>query len=249
MVTKKTVLAVLTAAFSTCVNANVTLYPEQNQVLEISSTDANRIHCGAGDINSVVYSKEKPVTVIPGDDRNAYIKFKMQKEKGGITYANEEAEFYFTCNGQIYPFIAIPTQMRPVTIVLSAGKTGNIKENIAMFSGLSMEEAVVELMDKVMLADAETPLPGTFSVEDAKGHAAIQVLPGVRAEPNKSVQVEGVGFTLKEYLVRSNTNATLEEMDFVNVAFGKNIVGVRLMDLSLVPGESTRLFVVERDWR
>jgi hypothetical protein len=38
-------------------------------------------------------------------------------------------------------------------------------------------------------------------------------------------------------------------MDFVNINYGKNIVGVRLMDLSLSPGQHTRLFIVEREWR
>lgn len=245
----KPLCLVLGLAFSTCVNAKIILLPEQNRVIQLSNSDANRIYCEAGDINSVVYSKEKPVSVIPGDDKNAYIKFKMKREQGVVTYATDEAEFYITCDGQIYPFIVTPTPMRPVTLVLSPGETVNIKANIDMFSGLSMEEAIIDFMDKVMLADKETPLPSTFTVTQPERPVIQQVYPGVHTTLKESIKVEGVGFELKEYVVSSDIAATLEEMDFVNINYGKNIVGVRLMDLSLSPGQHTRLFIVEREWR
>ena len=228
------IVYILTAVFSA--GADVVIPPERLMQVEMSSTDVNRIVCMHGDVKDIVYSKEKGLSVkVVGS--SAFIKFPVFKKGEELIYSDKPSEIYISCGSAIYSFIAIPEKVPSVTVHLQ-DRSGRIKKNVSLFRGLAFEDRILKL---VRYAYTEE-YPDAFVVEDLREGPDVE-FEGLTLEPRKKVRVDGEGFVLYEYVIVSDYDREVREVDFMVLA--KRPVAIGLESTLLRRGERYRLFVID----
>jgi hypothetical protein len=77
---------------------------------------------------------------------------------------------------------------------------------------------------------------------------SVDLCPDLELVREQLVAVEGVGLRLKVFKAtsRANTSIDLEEKLFLSTVIGSPILAVAVADHRLQPGQSTRVFVVEK---
>lgn len=234
-----------------------TILPERISQVKLSNIDMNRIVCDEGNVEYAKTSEEKGVRV-EMEGKDAYVKYEFLGDGTTTQYVTMRTELYITCAGQVYTLMITPDQIPGQTIHLGIGRAGAMGKNIALLGPLPLEKRALFLIESGVRED----YPDSFNVTEAAGFPELQWYQGVVMSKDgsakevevakaRTITVEGVGMTLKEYWLRTNrgTGVALEETDFLNTFFGENIFAITLDSPSIRPSKISRVFVVERDGR
>ncbi|MGN7931884.1 type-F conjugative transfer system secretin TraK [Sphingopyxis sp. J-6] len=225
---------------------SVTALPEQTSMIRLSNRDVNHVVCMGGEIEDVKFSAEKAIAVErAGSD--AWIKFlvKEVEDMGIVTrsYVTIPSEFFISCNGAIYPLYAEPADIPAQTVTLARGRTQRAAENEKLLGPLVEEERAIS----ITLAVLQGRVPATFmDVAPRAGVITVTALPAVKLIERRRLAVEGAGLSVSEYQLSSDSEAVVEERQFLDRALGSDIFAVTLDRLAVKPGESVRLIVIRR---
>lgn len=222
------------------------IFPEASVPTEVflSSSDVNRFVCSAGDIKDVVFSKEKGVSAkVVG--RDVYVKFVVTRLGDKKVYSATPTEMYIVCGGATYSMIANPKRIPSQIIRLSSGKDKKVQENVSGYDGLPFEKKIMKLIREAYTEN----LPESYTILEV--NQRLDLFKEISVVMRRVVEVEGAGFTLKEYRLSlsstySGDSLRLHEKLFLKPNLTTSPVGVSLEDLVLRRGMSTRLFVVEK---
>ena len=214
---------------------------EVTTAIDLSSTDVNRIVC-PGTISDLIFSKEKG---IEGhfSGNNAFIKFGILVEADAEKqYSTTPSELFVNCGGAIYSLIGTPKRIPSVTVRLAAPPTADLKQNAEHYQSLPFEKKVLQLIREAYLGE----YPESYRVTATDSEVAVSVDLTVRL--TKTVEVEGAGLRLKEYVARPAGSRTVRitERDFLRPGMGERIVAVVVENQGLEPGQSSRVFIVEQ---
>lgn len=210
----------------------------------LSSTDVNRFVCSNGPVKDWVFSEEKGFTVSP-QGGSLYLKYLVAKDSmtDAKTYANSPTELYVTCgDGAVYTLICVPRKVPAQTIQLSS-KRGKLKKNVSLFEGMAPETKAAYMIK----AAYKEVFPESFEVE-AK-NMPIGSFKNVNVLLRKTVNAEGEGLILKEYLLTPSAEAggqiVISETDFLIPAITSKPLALSVSSFKLGKDSKVRLFVVE----
>jgi len=223
--------------------------PEVTTVVNLSSTDVNRVTCmqGEGEVN-VVYSAEKGmITKVVG--RDIFIKFNVIKktENGKETnvYTTVPTEMYIVCGGEVYSLVAVPQRIPSQMVKLSTGKKETIKKNLSMFAGIPFERKIIDIV-KYVYTDS---IPESFTVEVVK--KPVDLFNEIGLVLERVVKVEGEGIEVKEFSVRVKPTAKVDSVNLTEKNFlkpeltGRGIIAISLDKHNIAKSDRARLFIVE----
>lgn len=224
----------------------ITALPDQVSTIRLSNRDVNHIVCVGGEIEDVKFSAEKAIAVErAGSD--AWVKFLVKEidDMGAVTrtYVTTPSEFFISCNGAIYPLYAEPSDISAQTVTLVPGRPQRARANDDLLGPLVEEERAIS----ISLAMLQDRVPASFTeVAPRSGLITVQAMPSVTLTERRRLEIEGSGLSASEYRLTSDSDATLEERQFLDRALGTDIFAVTLDRLTLKAGESARLVVVRR---
>jgi conjugal transfer pilus assembly protein TraK len=153
------------------------------------------------------------------------------------------SEFFISCNGAIYPLHAEPSDIPAQTVTLVPGRPQRARANEDLLGPLVEEERAIS----ISLAMLQDRVPASFTeVAPRSGLITIQAMPSATLTERRQLEIEGSGLSASEYRITSDSDAALEERQFLDRALGSDIFAVTLDRLSLKAGESARLVVIRR---
>lgn len=219
--------------------------PESTAIIQVSSTDVNRIKCGDGVISGAHYSVEKNM-VVEVKEENAFVKFKAIQLGEKITYSERATELFITCGGDVYELILKPKIMNAKTIYLSNPIKNRIQTSIDTYGQLPIEEQIVKFTIALLTDDDQ--LLSQFNVKKHKNSEQdwFDFSANVRVGKRRSYNIDGVGLRITEYMVFSNVDRRFNPTEFLDVRLGENILGVTLDPEVLRANEPGKLVVVEK---
>jgi conjugal transfer pilus assembly protein TraK len=228
---------------------SIAALPDQTSRIRLSNRDVNHVVCVGGEIEDVKFSAEKGLAVERGGS-DAWIKFLVLETEdaawGGAksrTYVTTPSEFFVSCNGAIYPLYAEPADIPAQTVTLVPGGAQRARANDALLGPLVEEERAVG----IALAILQDRIPASFSeVAPSRERLILAGLPGASLDERRRLEVEGMGLSVSEYLVRAGAAIAVDERDFLDAALGVDIFAITLDRLTLAAGETARLIVVRR---
>lgn len=224
----------------------ITALPDQTSMIRLSNRDVNHIVCVGGEIEDVKFSAEKAIAVErAGSD--AWIKFLVKEvdDMGAVTrsYVTTPSEFFISCNGAIYPLYAEPSDIPAQTVTLAPGRAQRTRANEDLLGPLVEEERAVS----ISLAMLQDRMPASFTeIAPRAGVITVQAVPSATLVERRRLEIEGSGLSASEYLLTSDSDAVLEERQFLARGLGADIFAVTLDRLNLKAGESARLIVIRR---
>ena len=214
--------------------------PEVPTHVTLSSTDVNRLTCSEP-IKDVIFSSEKGVeTKFTGND--VFVKFKAKKRKGRIYYPAKPSELFVICGSNVYTILAQPKQIPSQTIRLYSPKKRQIRQNLEHFSGMPVEQKALMLIRE----GYHGKYPESYEIKNIT--IPVHILPGTEGKIVRRVEVEGEGMILLQINVTgtSHSPVRLEETDFIIPQFGKRLLAISIDHHVLMPGETTRVWIVRR---
>lgn len=214
--------------------------PDVRTTVEVSNRDVNRFVC-PDTMQDMIYSKEKDITG-HFSKSDAFIKFKITQIATEKQYAAEENELFLVCDGNVYTIITKPTDMPSTTVYLIPPAEDSFKQNVAMFKNMPLEKQALHIIRQAY----GDKYPSSYKVTEAQQEVMIR--PDLRVLLQQYVDVEGVGLRLKRYDIISSAmdDISVKETDFLRSNISTSILAVTIEDHTLQPGESTRVFVVEK---
>lgn len=229
--------------------------PEISTQVVLSNSSVNRIVCESGEAVPAVFSKEKPVDVVVGKDKRTFwVKFKYLADGSVNHYFSEPTELFLTCGTSTFELIALPKFESPHKILLGSDTKDRIKDNQALFSALSLEEAAVQLSTKMITDGANgKSLPESFEVVNRPSAWSSDVYDKrgryvpIEIRQERDVLVDGTGLKGTQFTIRAKSSVQLDETMFLNTKYGANIFAITLEKLSLSSGQLTSLIIVYRE--
>ena len=224
----------------------ITALPDQVSTIRLSNRDVNHIVCVGGEIEDVKFSAEKAIAVErAGSD--AWVKFLVKEidDMGAVTrtYVTTPSEFFISCNGAIYPLYADPSDIPAQTVTLAPGRPQRAQANEDLLGPLVEEERAIS----ISLAMLQDRVPASFTeIAPRSGLITVQAIPSATLSERRRLEIEGSGLSASEYRLTSDSDAILEERQFLDRALGVDIFAVTLDRLTLKAGESARLIVIRR---
>lgn len=224
----------------------ITALPDQVSTIRLSNRDVNHIVCVGGEIEDVKFSAEKAIAVErAGSD--AWVKFLVKEidDMGAVTrtFVTTPSEFFISCNGAIYPLYAEPSDIPAQTVTLVPGRPQRARANDDLLGPLVEEERAIS----ISLAMLQDRVPASFTeVAPRSGLITVQSMPSATLTERRRLEIEGSGLSASEYRITSDSDAALEERQFLDRALGADIFAVTLDRLNLKAGESARLVVIRR---
>ena len=211
--------------------------PEVATPVYLSSSDINRIVCPLY-IEDVIYSKEKGLTVkIEG--QNAFVKFLVTKEGDKDNYSTTPTELYVLCGKETYNLIALPKRIPSRTVTLSGGDR-KASKNSSLFDGMPFEKKILSIIKDVYTEN----IPDSFTARNEDN--PFNLYKGLRLTLVRTVRVEGEGLRVKEFIAQATESMELSEKDFLKTEMTTDPVAIAIDKLRLSPGETARIFIVER---
>ena len=209
-------------------------------IVELSNRDINRIVC-PGQMNDLIFSKEKGL-IGHFSGNNAFIKFQIEKNGDEYIYADTPSELFAVCNGAVYTLIVNPMDVPSVTVRLGAPKGDTFKKNIGHYKNLPLEKQALQIIREAYNEN----YPSSYRITESTEH--VELSAGLKATLLQAVDVDGVGLRMKKYQVQSSAanSIDLNEKIFLVPAISTSILAVAVEDHHLLPGEFTRVFVVEK---
>lgn len=218
-------------------SAAAAVSPEVPSMVELSSSDINRLVCPM-DIKDVIYSKEKG-TVVRIAGRNAFVKFSIKKEGEKEIYSATPTELYVVCGEKVFNLITVPKRIPAKTVMLS-GEDEKAKKNISLFAGMPFEKKILSVIRSVYTEN----IPDSFTARAE--NKPYDLYKGLKLTLRRTVSVEGEGILLKELVAEASEDAELEEKDFLKGELTSNPVAVSIDRLKLSKGEIARIIIAER---
>ena len=218
--------------------------PEITTHVRLSNSDINRVICPL-DIKDVIYSEEKGLTVnLAG--KNAFVKFSVVRKDGKEMYSMTPSELYLVCDGSVYTMIASPARIPAQTVQLVPGKAGTARKNIELYGELPFEKKIITIVKRVYTNDV--PDSFTKTVVNKK----MDIFKDLDVVLRSTYAIEGEGLRVKEFEVRIAPVSTLEsisfkENDFLRTDVSLHPVAVSVESMTLKKGETSRVFVIERN--
>ncbi len=218
--------------------------PEITTQVRLSNSDINRVICPV-DIKDAIYSEEKGLAVnLSG--KNAYLKFLVVKKDGKEMYSMTPSELYFVCDGAVYTMIAMPSRIPAQIIQLVPGKAGTARKNIELYGELPFERKIIAIVKRVYTND----VPDSFTKTAI--NRKMDIFKDLEVILRSTYAIEGEGLRVKEFEVRIAPVSTLEsisfkENDFLRTDVSLHPVAVSVESMTLKKGETSRVFVVERN--
>ena len=218
---------------------DVNILPEVATPVEMSSSDANRIVCGAT-IEDVIFSKEKGISV-HYTKKDAFLKFQILMEGGQIIYAATPAEVFVVCGDHVFRIIAIPKRVPSRTLRLVTGISDQIKSNISLLRGMPYEEKLLTLIRTVYTDQ----IPESFTVVTSR--KMIDLFRDIEVTLIRTISVEGEGLQVKEFLVQPRaSHVELHEKDFMKLELATRPAAITVDRLILTAGQTARVLIVEQ---
>jgi conjugal transfer pilus assembly protein TraK len=217
--------------------------PEITTQVRLSNSDINRVICPV-DIKDAIYSEEKGLTVnLSG--KNAFVKFSVVRKDGKDMYSTVPSELYFVCDNAVYTMIASPARIPAQTVQLTTGKAGTAKKNIELYAELPFEKKIITIVKRVYTND----VPDSFT--KTLVNKKMDIFKDLDVILRSIYAIEGEGLRVKEFEVRIAPASTLEsisykENDFLRTDVSLH-VAVSVESMTLKKGETSRVFVVERN--
>jgi len=239
----KRLAGILLILIATNAPAAEMILPEVPTEVTVSNHDINRIVC-PGQMNDLIFSKEKGL-VGHFSGNSAFIKFKVENNGGEYTYASEPCELFAVCDNIVYSLIVIPDDIPSVTRRLASPKGKAFKKNIAHYKNMPLEKQALQIIREAY----NEPYPTSYRVAESRKEIALS--PDFSTTLVQAVDVDGVGLQMKKFQVTSKATGKIqvEEQDFLSPTVSDSILAVAVEDHTLNPGESTRVFVVEKKER
>lgn len=231
---------VSTLIFLSSVHADSVITPEVPTIVELSNHDINRIVC-SGQMTDLIFSKEKGLTGYFSGN-NAFIKFKIENIGDEYIYADTPSELFVVCNSAVYTLIVAPMDISSVTVRLSSPKGDTFKKNIAHYKNLPLEKQALQIIREAY----NESYPSSYRVTESNKQITLSA--NLAATLLQAVDVDGVGLRMKKYQVTSLAPGRIDvdEKSFLSPFVSDSILAVAVEDHSLQPGETTRVFVVEK---
>jgi conjugal transfer pilus assembly protein TraK len=215
--------------------------PEVTTRIRLSNSDVNRIVC-QDDIRDVIYSQEKGVVVrIAG--KNAFVKFTVTKKGSQILYSETPSELHVVCGETIFSMVALPQRVPAQTIQLSTGQKERVKKNLALFEGLPFEKKILKLVRDTYAEE----IPESFVIRAV--NRKFNLFQEIGLTLRREILVEGEGLRVLEYAATLKTEQKelrLSEKTFLRKELSENAVAVAIDEPLLRPGETARIFIVEK---
>ena len=218
--------------------------PEIATQVRLSNSDINRVICPV-DIKDVIYSEEKGLTVnLSG--KNAFVKFLVVRKDGKEMYSSMPSELYFVCDGSVYTMIAVPARIPAQTVQLVPGKAGTARKNMELYGELPFEKKIMAIVKRVYTNDVPDSFTKTLVNKKMDIFKDLDVI--LRA----IYAIDGEGLRVKEFEVRIAPASTLgsisfKESDFLRTDISLHPVAVSVESMTLKKGETSRVFMVERN--
>ncbi len=220
--------------------ATQTVAPDERTAVRVSNRDINRFVC-PGTMQDMIYSKEKDITG-HFSKSDAFIKFKIMKIGSTKQYATTDNELFLVCDGNVYTIIAQPSNMPSTTVRLTPPKGDSFKQNIATFKNMPLEKQALLIIRQAYSEN----YPSSYTITATAQKVSIR--PDLNVQLKQYIDVEGIGLRLKSYDVQSTTahSITVKETDFLRSSISPSLLAVAVLDHTLRPKETTRVFVVEK---
>lgn len=224
----------------------ITALPDQTSTIRLSNHDINHVICQGGDVEDVKFSSEKAISVERGGS-DAWIKFLVKEVSSDgeptRTYVTTPSEFFVTCNGAVYPLYAEPSDIPAQTVVLVPGASQRAKANEALLGPLVEEERAVS----ITMALLQDRVPASFTeFAAATRDFVLPSLASAQLHERRRISIDGAGLSASEYLVHVDTDAKLDERQFLVSRLGANIFAITLDRSDLHKGDTARLVIVRR---
>lgn len=221
--------------------------PERATIIELSSTDINRISC-SDEVNEmrIIFSKRKGVTAKIVDN-NAFVEFEAKVERFGgeerLIFTQNPVEFYVFCDETIFNIIAFPRQIPAVTVYLD-NKLSRLKKERAKIEGLPFEERLIEIVKSLMSGKA----PLNAKVIKVERPMEISIF---RLKEIAKYVFEAEGLIARTFEVElkdiDKPYVDLRERDFIRNEIVVNPLAISLSKVRLQKGERAMLVVIERE--
>lgn len=214
--------------------------PDVRTTVKVSNRDVNRFVC-PGTMQDMIFSKEKDITG-HFSKSDAFIKFKITQVGTEKQYATEENELFLVCDGNVYTIITEPADMPSTTVRLIPPAGDSLKQNVAMFKNMPLEKQALHIIRQAY----GDHYPSSYKVTETE--QLVPVRPDLNVLLRQYIDVEGIGLRLKRYDITSTAFDVISvaETDFLRSDVSPSLLAVAIEDHNLNPGESTRLFVVEK---
>lgn len=224
----------------------ITALPDQTSTIRLSNHDINHVICQGGDVEDVKFSSEKAISVERGGS-DAWIKFLVKEVSSDgeptRTFVTTPSEFFVACNGAVYPLYAEPSDIPAQTVVLVPGASQRARANEALLGPLVEEERAVS----ITMALLQDRVPASFTeVAVATQDFVLPSLASAQLHERRRIAVDGAGLSASEYLVHVDTDAKLDERQFLLSRLGANIFAITLDRSDLRKGDTARLVIVRR---
>jgi len=221
-----------------------TIMPEEVTRISLSNTDTNRVVCSNGLMNDVFFSTDK-ISEVPLNGRFGHIKFPVLKRGEELSYVTKSSEFHFICDGLAYTIIAEPKAITSKVIYLGDSRIDTANTNLTLMGHMPLEEQGIYVTVKALTNE----LPDSFVVEPVSSldiDWMSDVVDNTSIALVRQIRVEGLGIRLKEYVVKSSQSQYLDERLFIKPQLSRSISHITLDNQHVEPGQSARLFIVER---
>lgn len=214
--------------------------PDIRTTVSVSNRDVNRFVC-PGTMQDMIYSKEKDITG-HFSKSDAFIKFKITQVGSEKQYSTKENELFLVCDGNVYTIITKPSDIPATTVRLVPPAGDSFKQNVAMFKNMPLEKQALHIIRQAY----REQYPSSYKITEAE--QKVSVMPDLDVLLQQYVDVEGVGLRMKNYTITSlaTDDISMKETDFLRSNVSPSLLAVAIEDHTLHPGESTRLFVVEK---
>ena len=231
-------------------NSTAQVLPAIATQVYLSNLDINRITCmGDRPVKDVIYSTEKGITTkINGN--NAFVKLQLHQDfpSASPRVIEDPVELYVICGSEndIYTVIGIPRKI-PAQWVQLVSKTHDIKKNLSLFEGRDFEKKIVTLIKEAWTEN----YPDSYTIRSVQRPLAIRDWKWLNVELRRIINIDGEGFTIKEYRLQLNPAAGTNEKKVLEKQFlipeiSENPLAIALDDTAVRKDVPTRLFVVEK---
>ncbi|MGI9296698.1 MAG: TraK domain-containing protein [Gammaproteobacteria bacterium] len=225
--------------------------PEVATPVAVSNIEPNRIVCSSGNINDIAATDYVPkiLDTKQGIKNMVFLTYPVVKTSAADAGNRETrpSAIDVICAGDVYTLVLNPKNVGPQVIRLGRGVKDAKKQNEDFFGEEPYVKRIFTLIEKSYMND----LPASFRVE-ALGNQVVNVpreLMGLRISAVRRVRPDGQGLMLTQYrvipAVVTNPPKDVEETDFLHIAFGQRIAGIRIHPMQIT-ARGADLYIVQR---
>jgi len=219
-----------------------TALPERTTAIVVSNRDVNRIYCPK-DVEDVVWSKEKPVTVkVTGG--NVFVKFMVARQGEAAKFAETPLDLHVVCAGEVYTLILHPRDLDSATVRLGNSTKQELAAVVKDWGSLALEDKVKRLT----LVAYRHEAPSGFSrrmIETTDPRFSIKAYKDMQILGQAETLAPGTGLRATEYAVIAAKSMSLSERDFLLKDMG-DIVAVTVDPLNVAAQGASRVIVITR---